>query len=76
MYNAIHGDLLKKDAALASSVQKGFKDILSFLDTIEAREKKGGIKPAEIDELAEQAKARTDKLVPQIEQAQAQLAKS
>lgn len=76
MYDAIHADLLKKDAALAASVQKGFKDILSFLDTIEAREKKGGIKPAEIDELAEQAKARTDKLVPQIEQAQAQLAKS
>jgi hypothetical protein len=76
MYDAIHADLAKKDAPLAASVQKSFKDILSFLDTIEAREGKGGIKPAEIDELAEQAKSRTDKLVPQMEQAQAQLAKN
>ncbi len=49
----------------------GFKGIMSFLDTIEKREKQGEIKGAEIDELATQAKEKTDKLVPQIEQSAA-----
>ncbi len=44
---------------------------LAFLDKIEAREKQGEIKGAEIDEVATQAKEKTDKLVPQIEQSAA-----
>ena len=44
---------------------------MGFLDKIEKREKQGEIKGAEIDELATQAKEKTDKLVPQIEQSAA-----
>lgn len=76
MYSGIHSDLATKDQALAASIQKGFKEILAFLEDIDAQEKKGTISPAIIDEMAQQAKSRTDKLVPQIEQAQVLLAKN
>ena len=75
MYDAVHAELVPKDKALATSIQNGFKDIMAFIENIDARKKKGSITTAQIDELAEQAKARTDKLVPQIEQAQALVAK-
>lgn len=76
MYDGIYSDLVTKDKALAVSIQKGFKEILAFLEEIDAQEKKGTINPAKIDEMAQQAKTRTDKLVPQIEQAQVLLAKN
>ena len=71
MFEAVEGQVAEKDKSLAKSVDLGFKGIMSFLDTIEKREKQGEIKGAEIDELATQAKEKTDKLVPQIEQSAA-----
>jgi Imelysin len=71
MYEAVEGQVAEKDKSLAKSVDLGFKGIMSFLDTIEKREKQGEIRGAEIDELATQAKEKTDKLVPQIEQSAA-----
>ncbi len=71
MYEAVEKSVADKDKALAKSVSSGFKGIMSFLDKIEGREKQGEIKGAEIDELATQAKEKTDKLVPQIEQSAA-----
>ena len=68
---AVEGQVAEKDKSLAKSVDAGFKGIMSFLDKIEKREKQGEIKGAEIDELATQAKEKTDKLVPQIEQSAA-----
>ncbi|HEY5769338.1 MAG TPA: hypothetical protein VIS71_05770 [Terrimicrobium sp.] len=71
MYDAVEKSVAEMDKALAKSVSSGFSGIMSFLDKIEDREKKGEIKGAEIDELATQAKEKTDKLVPQIEQSAA-----
>jgi hypothetical protein len=71
MYDAVEESVAEKDKALAKSVSSGFKEIMAFLDKIESREKQGEIKVAEIDELATQAKEKTDKIVPQIEQSAA-----
>lgn len=71
MYDAVKKKVAEKDKALAKSVDSGFDQILKFIDQIDKREKQGTIKPAEIDELATQAKGKTDKLVPQIEQSAA-----
>ena len=71
MYEAVNNSVAEKDKALAKSVKSGFKEIMAFLDKIEDREKQGGIKGAEIEELATQAKEKTDKIVPQIEQSAA-----
>jgi hypothetical protein len=71
MYDAVEKHVAEKDKALAKSVDAGFKGIMTFIDKIDAREKAGEIKGAEIDELATQAKEKTDKLVPQIEQSAA-----
>ena len=68
MYEAVEKKVAEKDKSLAKSIDSGFKGIMSFLDKIDAREKEGEIKGAEIDELATQAKEKTDKLVPQIQQ--------
>lgn len=73
MYKAVKGELGAKDKALAKSINLGFDDILNFLDLLDKREKAGKITASEIDELAEQAKEKTDKLVPQIEQGSALL---
>jgi hypothetical protein len=72
MYDAVEDGVKGKDKALARSVDSGFKDIFTFLDQLEKQEKKNvAFKVAQIDELAAQAKAKTDKLVPQIKQAAA-----
>lgn len=71
MYDAVLPKVTQKDKALAKVVDLGFSDILAFIDLLDEREKKGVIKEAEIDELAAQAKEKTDKLVPQIEQSAA-----
>ncbi|MGA9577624.1 MAG: imelysin family protein [Terrimicrobiaceae bacterium] len=71
MYDAVEKLVAEKDKSLAKSVDAGFKGIMTFIDKIDAREKAGEIKGAEIDELATQAKEKTDKLVPQIEQSAA-----
>jgi len=71
MYQAVQKDVAAKDKALAKSATAGFRDIMAFIDKIDAREKAGQITGPEIDELATQAKGKTDKLVPQIEQSAA-----
>jgi imelysin len=73
LYGAVRSEVAAKDSALASSIQRGFDGILSFIDRVALREKKAGAQmtPAEIDELGEQAKQKADKLVPQVEQAAA-----
>lgn len=71
MYKAVKDSVAAKDSALAKSVDSGFVEILSFIELIGKRETEGSIKPAEIDELAAQAKEKTDKVVPQIEQSAA-----
>jgi len=73
MYRAVEGTVKPKDKALAKAIDTGFHDIFAFLDDIEGREKRSAtsFKPAVIDELATQAKSKTDKLVPQIKQAAA-----
>jgi len=71
MYKAVKSQVHEKDKALAKSVDVGFDGILSFIDLLEKREEKGAIQEAEVDELAMQAKDKTDKLVPQIEQSAA-----
>jgi hypothetical protein len=76
MYQAVDPDVAHKDAALAKSIRKGFAGITVFLDKIDVREKDGTVTLAEIDEMASQAKEHTDKLVPQIEQAQALVEKN
>lgn len=73
MYEAVAPRVAEKDPALARSVTSGFAQILSFLDLLERREKEGAIHAAEIEELAAQAREKTDKLVPQIEQSAALL---
>lgn len=71
MFKAVKPSVEANDKALAKSVEAGFDGILNFIEQLEKREKAGRIKEAEIDELAAQAKEKTDKLVPQIEQAAA-----
>ncbi len=72
MYQAVQSGVTAKDKALGKAVDSGFKDIFAFLDALEKlEEKKVVFKTAQIDELAAQAKAKTDKLVPQIKQAAA-----
>jgi hypothetical protein len=75
LYGAVHARVVEKDPALANSIQRGFEDILAFIDRVDQREKKAGaiMTPAEVDELGEQAKQKADKLVPQVEQAAALL---
>ena len=76
MYRAIDPSVDKKDPALAKSIRKGFDGITVFINKIDVREKSGQVSLAEIDEMASQAKDHTDKLVPQIEQAQALVGKN
>ena len=72
LYGAVNGAVAAKDPALANSIEHGFTGILRFIDRVAAREKKSGaITGPVIDELAEQAKQKADKLVPQVEQAAA-----
>lgn len=71
MYQAVIPLVEPRDRALAKSVDLGFDGILSFISLLEKREQEGALKEAEIDELAAQAKEKTDKLVPQIEQSAA-----
>ncbi|HEY2615324.1 MAG TPA: hypothetical protein VGI42_06410, partial [Chthoniobacterales bacterium] len=75
LYRAVHGQVMTRDPALATSIQRGFDGILAFIERVDRREKKAGtaMSPAEVDELGEQAKQKADKLVPQVEQAAALL---
>lgn len=72
MYQAVQPGVAARDNALSRTVETGFKDIFTFLESLEKQEAKSAVfQSAQIDELAGQAKAKTDKLVPQIKQAAA-----
>ena len=65
-------DIVKaKDSALAGSITKGYDQVLSFIDTVEKRDKAGGMQPQTIDALGSQANERTDKICVQVAQAAA-----
>jgi hypothetical protein len=68
-YNAIMPELSKKDPALAKKLQQDYAAIISFIDRVGEREKKGSkLTVLEIEEMAFQAKALTDQLVPRLKQ--------
>jgi len=73
MYVAAHPALLAKDPALANSIHAGFEEILAFIGKLEDREKSRALTVVEVEELTAQAKSKTDRLVPQIQQAVAVL---
>jgi hypothetical protein len=68
-YKAIMPEIAKKDAALAKKLQQDYAAILSFIDRVDAREKKGNkLTVPQIEEMAFQAKALTEPLVPKLKQ--------
>jgi hypothetical protein len=73
LYHGIEPQVTGKDKALGRAIDRRFKDVLAFIDRIDAREKKGKITLAEIEGLSVQAKEKADQLAPQIEQAAALL---
>lgn len=75
-WEAVASKVSDKDQSLASSVSTGYDGILSFIDTVDAREKQAGGKgltPEAIDALGTQAKEKADKLTVQAAQASALL---
>lgn len=71
LFQSVASEVNDKDAALEASVTSGYDQIQAFLDDLAEREKGGNISAPLIEELASQAKEKTDKLVPQIQQASA-----
>ncbi|MEM9399422.1 MAG: hypothetical protein AAF984_04375 [Verrucomicrobiota bacterium] len=71
IYKAVQNEVGQKDKALNKAIIAGYDGIMSFLDALASQEVSGKLNASLIDELASQAKSRTDKLVPQIEQAYA-----
>ena len=68
-YNAIMPEVAAKDPALAKQLQANYAGIMGFLNRVETREQKGSkLTVLEIEEMAYQAKALTDQLVPQLKQ--------
>lgn len=63
----------EKDKALSSTVSSGYKQIIDFIDAIEARESKGSLNVETIDALGSQAKEKADKLAVQASEASALL---
>ena len=69
IYASVMPDVAKKDAALAKRLQTDYANIMGFLNHVDEREKKGSkLTILEIEEMAFQAKALTDQLVPQLKQ--------
>ena len=69
IYNSVMPAVTQKDPALAKKLQTNYASIMSFLDHVEVREKKGNkLSILEIEEMAYQAKSLTDQLVPELKQ--------
>lgn len=65
-------DVVKgKDAPLAEKVSTGYEQVLKFIDTVDAREKKKPLAIQQIDALGSQAKEKADSLTVQASQAAA-----
>ena len=68
-YKAIMPDIAQKDPALAKRLQQDYAAILTFIDRVDAREKKGKkLTIPQIEEMANQAKGLTEPLVPKLKQ--------
>ena len=68
-YTSIMPEIATKDPALAKRLQANYASIMSFLNHVDTREQKGSkLTVLEIEEMAYQAKALTDQLVPQLKQ--------
>jgi len=68
-YTAIMPEVATKDPALAKRLQTNYAGIMSFLNHVDERERKGSkLTVLEIEEMAYQAKALTDQFVPELKQ--------
>lgn len=68
---AVQPKVSEKDAALSGAVAGGYRQIIEFIDSIEAREAKGALGVEAIDALGSQAKEKADKLTVQATEAAA-----
>lgn len=68
---AVRDGVKRKDAPLAENISLGYEQILTFIDTVDAREQKRPLKVETIDALGTQAKEKADKLTVQASQAAA-----
>jgi hypothetical protein len=68
---ALADSVKAKDAALADKISHGYDLVISFIDTVEAREARKPLNVEMIDALGTQAKERADKLAVQVAQAAA-----
>ena len=68
-YKALEPEIAKKDPALAKKLESDYDRIITFIDKVDTRERKGSkLTVQEIEEMAFQAKALTDQLVPKLKQ--------
>ncbi len=69
-YRAIQPQLESKDPALASRLASHYAGILDFISRVDARERASGgkLNVLAIEELANQAKAQTDQIAPELKQ--------
>lgn len=75
-WDGLFDEVKAKDPALAESVSRGFGQILTFIDTVDARDQKKALNVETIDALGSQAKEKADKLTVQAAQAAALLGKN
>lgn len=73
IWQGLDAQVVPTDAALAQTVSQGYDRILSFIDTVETREKQGGLTAEQIDAMGSQAKEKADKLTAQVTEAAALL---
>lgn len=71
MWQGVEGSVKPVDAALVQQVSRGYDQIVSFVDDVEAREKAGQMSAEQIDALGSQAKEKTDKVTAQVVEAAA-----
>ncbi len=69
LFRAVADEVKTVDPALETAITGAFREIDVFLNDLATREEAGKISAPVVEELAQQAKERTDALVPQIEQA-------
>ena len=70
-WDGLEPELKGKDAALADSISRGYAQIMTFIDTVDARDAKQKLTLEAIDALGSQAKEKADKLTVQAQQAAA-----
>lgn len=71
IWQGIEPTVKPNDAALTNQVSRGYDQILSFIDEVEAREAKGNLTAEQIDAMGSQAKEKTDKVTAQVVEAAA-----